>query len=116
MPSRSRRELLLKSSAYSVQNIVLAPTPNCVFMTRSHADAHIRTICWRRIAGRRIEMEHWTARARRFRYAADDEVALHPIARRRVVAAALLCVSLLALLWPAPHGAKPGAGSNCETR
>jgi hypothetical protein len=31
----------------------------------------------------------------------DDEVALHPIVRRHVVAAALLCVGLMAFFWPA---------------
>ena len=31
----------------------------------------------------------------------DHEVALHPIARRHVVAAALLCFGLAAVFWPA---------------
>ena len=54
------------------------------------------------------------AQARRYLPRTDDDVALHPMARRHVVAAVLLCAGLVAFFWPTPSGTKPSSESSCE--
>jgi hypothetical protein len=45
----------------------------------------------------------------------DDEVALHPVARRRIFAAALLCIGLAAIFWPTSR-INPSFDSSCRAR
>jgi len=51
---------------------------------------------------------------RRHSLANDDDVALHPMVRRQVVAVVLLSIGLIALLWPASRNVKPSFASTCE--
>jgi hypothetical protein len=45
----------------------------------------------------------------------DDDVALHPMARRHVVAAVLLCVGMATLLWPAARAVTTTAEASCDS-
>jgi len=47
------------------------------------------------------------------RQPADNELALHPIARRHIVAAALLGVALVAFLWPTSRSVEPAFAVGC---
>jgi hypothetical protein len=55
-------------------------------------------------------------KTRRYSIGADTELALHPMARRHVVAAALLGFGLVAFLWPGSRSVDPAFAASCETR